>query len=218
MGWFDNISSGLQNAVSNPLTYAAPTMALPWTAMGSSGGSSSAVPDPSATASADRDKDLNAGYAKGNEIFYDPEMQAAKGRLTDLSKGYNGTELGALRSEAQNQVQGQRSGYLKQLSSNSAKAGVGGARKAAMAASADQGYLGQAADADNKLTAQNATLIRQGNQDLNDFMMKQKYGALTTGLGYGQLGVADRTASANAAAASQQPQQGFLGSILDKLV
>lgn len=162
-----------------------------------------------------RNADMNAGYAKGKEIFYDdPDMQDLRKRRMDLSKGYNGEELGAMRSQAQSELQGQRSNYLRALGSKTAKAGIGGARAAAMQASADANLQKNSAEMNRKMTLDNANMVRQGTDSLQDFLMRQKYGMLGTGLGYGQLGVADRSADAQAAIAGKEQDRGIFGNIL----
>lgn len=158
-----------------------------------------------------RNADLEAGYAKGKELFYnDPEMQQLKKTREDLAKGYNGQELGAIRGEARSQISGQRQGYQNQLTSNLARGGVGGARAAAVKSAADQGYNKNAASAERQMAADNANMVRQGQNNLQDFIFNQKYGELGTGLGYAQLGVADRSADAQAALAAQQGKKGVM--------
>ena len=166
-----------------------------------------------------RNADMNAGYAKGKEIFYDdPDMQMLRDKRMDLAKGYNGQELGAMRSQARNEIQGQRSSYLRNMSGNLAKGGVGGARAAAMKAGADQGFQKNGAEMERKMTLDNANLVRSGTNDMQDFLMRQKYGMLGTGLGYAELGVSDRTAAANAAAAGREREKGPLGQLWENTV
>lgn len=160
-----------------------------------------AAREPKKTAAQLRQEDMDAGYVKGKEIFYDdPDMQDLRARRLDLSKGYNGQELGAMREQARNEMQGKRASYLQQMAARQAKAGIGGARAAAAQASADRGFQQNAGELERKMTLDNANLVRQGTGDLQDFLMRQKYGMLGTGIGYGQMGVADRTGQAQLAA------------------
>jgi hypothetical protein len=163
-----------------------------------------------------RQADIDAGIKKGHEIFYDdPDMQALRNRREDLAKGYNGQELGAMKGQAESELQGNRSGYLRQLSSKLARNGVGGARAAAMGASADQGFNKNAADMDRKMTLDNANMVRNGTDDLQKFIFNQKYGTLGTGMSYGQMGVADRSADAQAALANQKKDPGLFGNFVN---
>lgn len=166
-----------------------------------------------------RQADMDAGYAKGKEIFYDdPDMKDLRERRMDLSKGYNGQELGAMREQARNEMQGKRAGYMQQLAARQAKSGMGGARAAAAQAAADRGFQQNAGEMERKMTLDNANQVREGTKDLQDFLMRQKYGMLGTGIGYGQMGVADRTAGAQMAAANRPEKKGFLSNVFDSLL
>lgn len=151
----------------------------------------------------EREKDMEAGRKRGQEIFYDKEMTDLRNRYQDLSKGYSGQELGALRSTSKNQVADQQRAYSNQLASNLARQGVGGARAAAMQGAANQKFNQNTAAFERGLTADNAALIRSGQDKLSDFILGQKYGGLGTEIGYAQLGVNERGA-AQAAAANQK--------------
>jgi hypothetical protein len=151
-----------------------------------------------------RNADMLAGRARGAEIFDSPEMLAFQARKDDLSKGYSGAELGALKGQAQRDIGGQRAGYTQQLMGNLARSGVGGARAAAMRGAADVGFNRNMTDFQRKLTADNAGLIRQGEQEATDFALKRKYGGLGTEMGFAQLGVNERTAQAASAKANEK--------------
>lgn len=162
--------------------------------------------DPSASVGqnvVERKKDLEEGKAEGRRLFYDdPDMQDIRSRRKDLAEGYSGQELGALRGVARGEIEGARKGYLANLAGNIGRAGVGGARAAAMKASANQGFQKNIADAERKMLLDSAQMKRQGTGDYQDFLMRQRFGQLATSLGYGQLGVADRGAVAQANAAN----------------
>lgn len=155
-----------------------------------------------------READMAAGRKRGEEIFRDSEMNALGARYADLAKGYSGQELGALRGSARNQIADQQNAYSRQLASNAARAGVGGARRAAMLQAGNEGFNKNTAAFERGLTADNAALIRSGLDKEADFRMGQKYGGLGTELGYAQLGVSDRT-QANQAANNQKDGGGF---------
>jgi hypothetical protein len=132
-----------------------------------------------------RDAAYNTGIERGKKEFYDdPDMQMLRKRREDLSQGYNGQELGALRQEARGNLAGQNSNYLRQLQGQQARAGVGGARGAAMQNAARQGFAGQAAEAERKLALDSGQMKRQGVNDLQDYITRQKLGKL--GLAYGE--------------------------------
>jgi len=211
---------GLTNAVTAPFTGA--MMA------GGGGGQPAPIPGyaPNFQANAQaRRADYDFGKKEGRELFYDdPDAQMARGKYMDLAQGYSGQELGALKQGALGEVQGQRAGYLRDLSSNLAKSGVGGARAAAMKAGADEKFLRTTADNERKILLDSAGLKRQGTKDFIDYTERQKYGQLASALGQQQLGVADRSgeaqasaASAAAAQANNRRQPGVIGQIFDSL-
>lgn len=138
---------------------------------------------------------MTAGLSTGRSLFYDdPDMISSRERLTDLQKGYDGKTLGALRESSRQQVAGQRAGYMNNLRSNMAKGGVGGARGAAMQGAADQRFAQTGQENERNMRVENAKLIQTGTGNLNDFLMKQKYGQLATGTGFGQMASAQYTA------------------------
>ena len=125
------------------------------------------------------------GRALGQKEFYDdPDMMKMRKTREDLAQGYSGSELGALRGEAQANVAGQRSTYMDQLRGNLAKSGVGGARAAAIQGAGNQKFASQGAENERKLLLDSAKMKREGVNDLQDYLMRQKLGAL--GLAYGQ--------------------------------
>lgn len=215
MSWFDDVMTvanpvawGANNAITNNGFSNAANNAL---------GTGKAVPVLTGAGAFDRNQDLEAGYAKGKEIFYDdPDMQDLRKRREDLSKGYSGEELGAIRGAARSEIAGNRDNYLRKMSSNLARGGVGGARASAIKGATDLKYNNNVVDAERKMAADSANMVRTGTNDLQDFIFRQKYGMLGTGLGYGQLGTADRAAQA-AAAANQEKDKGMVGNFLSSL-
>lgn len=142
-----------------------------------------------------RQSSYNYGRQLGQKEFYDdPDMQAGRAKREDLAKGYDGVELGGMRQEARGQIAGQRSNYLQSLQGKLGRGGVGGARGAAVAGAADQKYAQQGADSERKMAVDSAQMKRQGTNDLQDYVFRQKLGA--TGMGYGQqsLGASDYAA------------------------
>jgi len=179
-----------------------------------------------ADAKSEREADIQKGLGRGREIFYnDPDMQAMRARREDLAKGYSGQELGALRQTARGELQGQRSQYLRQLAGRAAQGGIGGARRAAMVGAADVGQQRAIGDAERKMALDSGNMVRQGTSDLENFLMRQKFGSLAQGMGEAQLGVTDRSAIAGSEAtqraaeiAGREPKKGLLGQIFGGLL
>lgn len=231
MEWFESVMQPVKQIAQPVAQYTGATALLNPSQLLFQGGASTSVNRASAPASPQqpggmmgsnasaRSADMEAGYKRGREIFYDdPDMKDLRARRMDLSKGYNGQELGAMRGQAQSEIEGQRSNYMRAMQGKLAKAGVGGARAAAMGAAADKGFQQNRAEMERKMTLDNAGMVREGTKDLQDFLMRQKYGMLGTGLGYAQLGVADRTADAQAAIASKERPKGFVGQLWEDTV
>jgi len=157
----------------------------------------------------------NKGREKGVETFIsDPMMINTSERLQDLSRGYSGKELGALRGESKANIAGNRNAYLSALSGKLARGGVGGARAAAISAAADKGFNQNVAADERKATLDNANLIRSGTKDATDFLMRQKYGVLGRELAEQQL-AANAQSNEAAAEANKKGPAGPLEKLLD---
>jgi hypothetical protein len=153
--------------------------------------------------------EMRQGIGLGRELLTsDPRMQETETRLQDLSRGYSGSELGALRGQAQSELAGQRSQYLRQLQSRAGRGGIGGARAAAMQGAADQGFAKAKGEQERKMALDNAQLVRSGTKDVTDFLLRQRMGELATGLGTGQMFSSMR--AADAAREAAKPQRGGL--------
>lgn len=213
MSWFDDAMM-----VVNPVGWLG-NNALTGGGASTAANAALGIPDPnkirlSGSNAAARQADLEAGLAKGREIFEnDPEMQRLKKIREEYAKGYSGQELGGMRQTARGEIAGAQAAQQRKLQSSLARGGVGGARAAAI--SAAQGREGQKAinQAETKMALDSAQMARQGAADLQDFIFRQKYGSLGTSLGYGQLGATDRSTAAQAAA-NTAPKQGLLGQLL----
>lgn len=165
-----------------------------------------------------RQKDMDAGYKKGREIFYDdPDMQDLRTKNEDLAKGYDGETLGALKGQANAEAQGNRAGQLRDLEGKAARGGIGGARAAGIVGAANKKSQDSYNEMQRKMTIDNADQVSKGTKGLQDFIMGQKYGELGTGLGYAQLGVTDRSADAQAQAANRKENKGVIGQLLSPL-
>lgn len=165
-----------------------------------------------------RDAALNAGYARGQKEFYDdPDMQRLRQLREQYAQGYDSSELGNIRGSARAEIAGQRAQDQRQLASNLARGGVGGARAAAMQGAAAQKSGAQVMDAERKMALDSANMKRQGTSDLQDFLFRQKYGKMGTGIGEAQLQSADYQAEQARIANSQQPKQGLFGQMFQGL-
>lgn len=218
MGWFNNVVQTAKSVVSNPMLVN-PGMALTarlTPGIKPSGSEGSAAPSATDHRSA-RESDYNYGIDEGKRIFRDEEMTALRDKQADLAKGYSGEELGALRSGARAEMAGARSNNIRQLAGKAARGGVGGARAAALQGAADQGYQRSINDAERKIALDSGNMVRQGNKDYQDFVMRQKYGELSSGLGQAQLGVSDRSAAEQAAIANKEAPKGLLGQVFGDL-
>lgn len=201
MGYFDQLTNPIQNfgqQVGDEYKKRTPAGGIvtpilrqfsPAGMLGLYGSNSSGDSFSPEDASGRRKEAYEYGAQLGQKEFYDdPDMQSMRKTREDLSKGYDSGELGALRGEAKANVQGQRSAYMSQLQNNLAKSGVGGARGAAMINEGNQKAAVQGAEAERKVTLDSAQMKRQGVNDLQDFLMRQKLGKL--GLAYGQQSLA----------------------------
>jgi len=218
MGWFENFGESAtnpDNITKNMFTLGGYSL---WdsTLPGYGGPDKNKGPyiPTAAENAASRAKDLETGYARGQKEFYDdPDMQSLRSKREDLAKGYDGEQLGALREQARSDLGGQQSKYLQQLSSNLAKGGVGGARSAAMQQQANLGFAGKRAEQERLINIDQAKQVNQGTNSLQDFIFRQKYGKMGTGIGEAELGVADRNASMQAQIANKEKDK----SLVDRL-
>lgn len=146
-------------------------------------------------------EEINAGIATGKRLFSeDPKMKELEARRQELSKGYSGQELAALRGLSRDELEGQRAKALQQLRSNLGRGGVGGARGAAIQNQSNIAQQRAAGETERKMLLDSAQLQRQGTGDLQDFLFRQKLGEAGFGIGTAQLGSAERAADASRAA------------------
>lgn len=195
-----------QFGIKSPLK--APSAGLP----GNPGGDEQARIDRYRT---EREKDLAAGRARGEEVFKDGTL----GRLDDLTmkarlagtQGFTPEEQNAMRDDNLGALNAQNNGAIRQQRILAAAEGVRGGRAAAQVQKtvADQGA--QKAAMERDLFLKNIDARRQG---LTDYEAAQKYnteqknaelqGRLTTEMGYGALGAADRGAAMQGVVGQQQ--------------
>lgn len=145
----------------------------------------------------------NTGAILGQkEAYDDPDMKKLRDMYEEQAKGYSGQEIGAMRQTARGEMAGAQQAQQRNLASNLAKGGVGGARAAAMQGQqALQGNQG-INTAESKMLLDSANMARQGQGNMADFMMRQKMAKLAMAGGISQLSSAN-TAADKAAQANQ---------------
>lgn len=147
---------------------------------------------------------IELGRVIGQQEFYDdPDMKRLRELREQYAQGYDSQELGAIRQTARGEIAGAQAAQQRKLQSGLGRGGVGGARAAAVVNTAGQQGMKATADAERKMALDSAQMKRQGVGDLQDFMFRQKYGKLGTGIGMASLGSADYAAQ-QAAVANQQ--------------
>lgn len=156
----------------------------------------------------------NRGRKHGLETFYeDPDMMATRDRLQDLSQGYDGKELGALRAESKANIAGNANAAQTKLSGQLARSGTGGARAAAISAAANKGFNQNIAADERKATIDNAQIKRAGTKDATDFLMRQKYGVLADEQSEKELEA--NALATQAAAEANKKKKGGIGGLMD---
>lgn len=177
-------------------------------------------------ARAERERDLTRGYSRGRELFVDhPYMQEILGRRRDMAQGVDSKEYQGLRDDMVSGLQSAQKGYMRQLLSSQGMNNTGAARSVGQMGELAGQFSQNRAEAEKKLMLDNIALKRQGVSDLEKFLLQQRFGELSSGLGEAQLGVADRTGYQQAligqqmaSAAQQQSQPGIVGQIFGGLL
>jgi hypothetical protein len=142
-----------------------------------------------------QDESIARGAEIGQKEFYDdPDMIKMRQLREDYSKGYSGQELGNIREQARGEIRGAQATQQRQLASGLGRAGVGGARAAAMQGAQGQQGAKSVAEAERKMALDSANMQRQGASDLQDFIFRQKQGKMGTAFGYAGLDSADYAA------------------------
>ncbi len=138
---------------------------------------------------------FNYGTSIGQREFeQDPEMQRLKRLRDQYAQGFNSDELSGIRAEARGQVAGQAAADQRRLVSNLGRGGVGGARAAAIRNQSAMQSQSLTNEVERKLAVDSAQMQRQGVNDLQDFIFRQKLGKLGTGAAFAQMGSADYAA------------------------
>ena len=169
-------------------------------------------PDRFAVAGSWRRHDMQEGQDNAyQQLYLDPEMMHLEDMRKDLAKGYSGNTLGSIRQAQNAQVDGAQRGYMNQLASKTARAGIGGARAVAMQSAADQGFLKQRQSGEAEQAMLQEKAVKEGQQSLQDYMMKRKFGVLAGGQNQMQVGANERAGIQAAAAANKSDSHTFLG-------
>ncbi len=144
-----------------------------------------------------RISDINSGLAIGKRQFSaDPEMMRLRQLREQQAKGYSTEELAARKRLTLNEQDANRARAIQRLRSNLGRGGVGGARGAAMEASADNELQKTNADVNRKMLLDESEQQRKGIDSLSEDIYRNKLGEAGYGIGSAQLGASDRAAQA----------------------
>lgn len=156
-------------------------------------------------ARAEREKDLAAGRARGIEQFKEGSMGRIDDEtiqaLRDQAKGFSNNEMNAMRDQNLSTINQANQGAVRAARIQQAANGVRGPQAAAqiMKMKTDQGA--QIAANERELFLKNIDARRTGQQSYIDAQKydqgqasKERLAQITTELGYGSLGSADRGA------------------------
>lgn len=145
----------------------------------------------------DRMDKFNQGLEFANRhLTNDPNLQRVRALREQQAKGYSTPELAARKQLTVNEQDATRAKTVQALKSNLARSGVGGARGAAMQASADSTLAASNADQNRKLLLDEADQQNKGIDALSKDIYNEKLGQLGLGVGFAQLGSADKAAEA----------------------
>lgn len=133
----------------------------------------------------DREKDLVSGRARGQEVF-------GSGSLGRLSEGYSNEEMSAMRDQNLGTINANNTNNLRQLRIQQAAQGLRGGQATAQINKARMEQGGQVAGAERDLFLKNIDARRDSQKYNFDQGAREKQAQLTTELGYGALGSADR--------------------------
>lgn len=165
-----------------------------------------------------REQDLAAGRKRGEEIFTDGSLgrldeMVMNARREQAEKGFTGNEMNALRDGNLANLNQQNQGAQRNARILAAAEGVRGGRAVAM----NNKMIGEqgaaAAQGERELFLKSIDARREGLSNLEgaqkyniDQKNKEITGRLTTEMGYGGLGAAERGAAIQALVGQQQAQ------------
>ncbi len=163
----------------------------------------------------ERAKDLAEGRARGTEQFGDGSLGRLSAESLDNlrknSKGFTAEEQNAMRDNNLSTINQNNSSQLRQLKIQQAQSGVRGGQAVAQRAKAMSDQTGQVAANERELFLKNIDARRVGQSALidsekytNEQKNREKMAQMTTELGFGALGSADRAAAIQAIIGKQQ--------------
>lgn len=157
-------------------------------------------------ARADREKDLAGGRARGEELFKtgsldSQDLKDVTEQRRQQAQGFTTEEQNAMRDQNLGNLNAAFQGQQRSLRAQQGASGVRGALALAQQQKVMQGQQGQLAQQERDLFLENINQKRQGLSALEqtartnqDIAMREKQGQITTELGYGSLGSAERGA------------------------
>jgi hypothetical protein len=145
-----------------------------------------------------RARDMSEGRARGEELFPDgstANMRDIIERRRAFLQGFTPDEMNASRDQMNATNRTEALTAERQLRGTQARNGVRGPAAAAQVAGVHKDLARKTADNEQKLFLENAAEKRGQLDKYGAEIMKQRYGQLATELGYGGLGVSDRSAA-----------------------
>lgn len=145
----------------------------------------------------ERAKDLAEGRARGQELFgttNEADATAVAERIRAQAQGFTPEELSAMREQNIGSIQSAGKQNLRALRIQQAAQGVRGAQAIAQQGKMLNDQQNQLVGSERELFLKNIDARRQGVKDFQDMVNREKSARLTTELGFGSLGAADRGA------------------------
>lgn len=135
-----------------------------------------------------REQDLASGRARGEEVF-------KAGALGRISEGFSPEEQQAMREQNLKAITQGQQAASRNLARQQAMSGVRGPLAAAQQSQQNLGAQGQLADQERQLFLENIANKRAGQQFNIGQGEKELAGRMSTEMGYGSLGAAERAAA-----------------------
>lgn len=157
----------------------------------------------------ERAKDLAEGRARGQELFGTTtaaDATAVADRIRAQAQGFTPEEQSAMRDQNIGTIQQAGKQNLRALRIQQAAQGVRGAQAVSQQNKALQDQQNQIVGSERDLFLKNIEARRAGVKDLQDMVNREKSAQLTTELGFGSLGAADRGAVMQKIVGEQQAQ------------
>lgn len=163
----------------------------------------------------ERAKDLGEGRARGEQLFGEGSLGRISPELLDQlraqSKGFSPEEQNAMRDQNLSTINQSNAANIRNLKIQQAQSGVRGGQAVAQIAKAKSDQGGQIAASERELFLKNIDARRSGQKELlgaeqytNEQKNRERMAQITTELGYGALGSADRGAAMQAVIGQQQ--------------